>query len=87
MQVEQNVVTDVVHRLRRVEGQIGGLVKMIEGGRECREVVVQLAAASRALDRVGFRIISSGLAQCAVGSGEQAAIDRGELEKLFLALA
>lgn len=87
MQVEQDVLTDVVHRLRRVEGQLGGLVRMIETGRDCREVVTQLAAASRALDRVGFRIISSGLAHCATAPDEQGEADRRELERLFLTLA
>lgn len=87
MRVDEDVMGDVINRLRRVEGQIGGLIRMIETGRECREVVTQLAAASRALDRAGFRIISSGLAHCSAESGEQAAADRSELEKLFLTLA
>ena len=57
MQVQAAQLTDVVDRLRRVEGQISGIVKMIEQGRECKDVVTQLAAASRALDKAGFKII------------------------------
>ncbi len=49
----------------------------------------QLAAASRALDRAGFKIIATGLQQCAVSSdGDDAAdADRAQLERLFLSLA
>ena len=55
-----------------------------------RKVQGQLGAASRALDRVGFRIVASGLKECVAGASAgspQAEIDRNELERLFLALA
>ena len=45
----------VVNRLRRAQGQIGGILKMIEEGRDCKDVVTQLAAVNRALDRAGSR--------------------------------
>jgi DNA-binding FrmR family transcriptional regulator len=81
---------DVIRRLRRAQGQIGGVIRMIEDGQDCAEVLIQLAAAARALDRAGFKIISSGLCQCVLdeqaGRG-QAAAERARLEKLFLALA
>ncbi|MER7516984.1 metal-sensitive transcriptional regulator [Streptomyces sp. NPDC126499] len=54
----------VLNRLRRAQGQISGVIRMIEEGRDCEEVVTQLAAASRALDRAGFAIIATGLQQC-----------------------
>lgn len=90
MQLEDaDALAEVVKRLRRVQGQIGGIVAMIEEGRECADVVTQLAAASKALDRAGLKIIVTGLAQCLTGDGEgtPAAADRKQLEKLFLALA
>ena len=66
------------------------LTHMIEEGQECSDVLTQLAAAARALDRAGFKIIASGLCQCVLdeqaGRGEAAA-ERARLEKLFLALA
>jgi DNA-binding FrmR family transcriptional regulator len=40
---------------------------IFEEGRDCADVMTQLAAASRALDRAGFKIIATGLQQCAVG--------------------
>jgi DNA-binding FrmR family transcriptional regulator len=50
-------------------------------------VVTQLAAASRALDRAGFKIIATGLGQCAASGDGTADADRAKLERLFLSLA
>ncbi len=90
MDVDSQVMADVIKRLRRAQGQVGGVIKMIEEGRDCAEVITQLAAASRALDRAGFKIIATGLTQCALaqknGNGP-AGDDQAQLEKLFLSLA
>jgi CsoR family transcriptional regulator, copper-sensing transcriptional repressor len=88
MDVDSQTMADVIKRLRRAQGQIGGVIKMIEEGRDCADVVTQLAAASRALDRAGFKIIATGLQQCALRRGDGVAdTDRAQLEKLFLSLA
>jgi len=75
----------VIARLRRAEGQLAGVLRMIEEDRECREVVTQLAAVSKAIDRAGFAMIAQGMKQCA--SDPDGEIDAAMLEKLFLALA
>ncbi|MDQ1013951.1 MULTISPECIES: metal-sensitive transcriptional regulator [Streptomyces] len=81
----------VVNRLRRAQGQIAGVIKMIEEGRDCEDVVTQLSAASRALDRAGFAIIATGLQQCLtdgdMAASEDREVMRARLEKLFLSLA
>jgi DNA-binding FrmR family transcriptional regulator len=89
MQVNEDTVRDVIRRLRRAEGQIRGIIGMLESGRECAEVVTQLAAVSRALDRAGFKIIASGLQQCvaAAEAGEDQRANLEQMEKLFLSLA
>jgi DNA-binding FrmR family transcriptional regulator len=87
MDVDSETMASVTRRLKRAQGQIGGVLKMIEDGRDCADVVTQLAAASRALDRAGFQIIATGLQQCADNGGEAAAADRARLERLFLSLA
>lgn len=87
MQVQEDAVGDVIKRLRRAEGQIRGVIAMLETGRDCAEVVTQLAAVSRALDKAGFKIIASGLEQCVSGDGEDRAADLAKMEKLFLSLA
>lgn len=86
MKIEDDVVGSVVNRLRRAEGQLGGIIRMLREGRDCSEVITQLAAVSRALDKAGFAIIASGLEQC-IAAGEDGRVDRAQLERLFLSLA
>ena len=90
MNIDGDEVGDLLRRLRRAQGQIGGVIRMIEDGRECRDVLTQLAAAARALDRAGFKIIASGLCRCVLDEQSdpgQAAADREQLERLFLSFA
>jgi DNA-binding FrmR family transcriptional regulator len=90
---DEQTVTVVLNRLRRAHGQLAGVISMIEAGRDCKQVVTQLAAVSRALDRAGFKIVATGLRECLAGAqadggradGEM--LTEEELEKLFLALA
>jgi DNA-binding FrmR family transcriptional regulator len=79
----------VLSRLRRAQGQLTGVINMIEQGRACKDVVTQLAAVSRALDRAGFKIVATGLRHCITdnGNGTQTPLTEDELEKLFLSLA
>jgi DNA-binding FrmR family transcriptional regulator len=83
--VDRSEVQTIVKRLRRAEGQIAGVIRMLEEERDCSDVVVQVAAVSRALDKAGFAIIASGLRKCL--SGEDGTADPAELERLFLSLA
>ena len=85
MRVDDESAAAVLNRLRRAHGQLAGVIAMVESGRDCTEVVTQLAAVSRALDRAGFKIVASGMRQC-LASGDEAALEE-QLERLFLALA
>ncbi|MFD5547279.1 metal-sensitive transcriptional regulator [Streptomyces goshikiensis] len=88
MKVDDDAVKSVLNRLRRAQGQLAGVIAMIEAGRDCKDVVTQLAAVSKALDRAGFKIVASGMRQCMANADEkQAPMTEEELEKLFLALA
>lgn len=86
---DEEAIGVVLNRLRRANGQLTGVISMIEQGRDCKEVVTQLAAVSRALDRAGFKIVATGLRQCLTGDTPENAqpMTEAELEKLFLALA
>ncbi len=86
MTVDEEAIGAVLNRLRRAQGQLAGVISMLESGRDCKEVVTQLAAVSRALDRAGFKIVASGMRQCLAADG-QAPMSQDELERLFLALA
>lgn len=68
--------------------QVGGLIRMIEAGRDCTEVVTQLPVAGRALDEAGIRILSTGLKQCLANADDpDAGIDIDRPGQLFRTLA
>lgn len=88
MAVDEDARGSVLNRLRRAQGQLAGVIAMIEAGRDCKDVVTQLAAVSRALDRAGFKIVASGMRQCmAAADASEPPMSQEELEKLFLTLA
>ena len=80
MQFPEETSADVIARLRRLEGQVRGLQRMVDEQAECRDIVTQLAAAKGALDRVGFKLMLAALSH-AEGA------DSDELERLFLKLS
>ncbi len=87
VELKPDEMVGVVNRLRRAQGQIGGVVRMIEEGRDCKDIVTQLAAVNRALDRAGFAIIATSLKQCLIEPDGADSVDTQALEKLFLSLA
>ena len=92
MELDKDEMVKVGNRLRRAQGQLAAVVRMLDEGRSCEEVVTQLSAVSRALDRAGFAMIASGMRQCLVQSenaadGDAPTLDVQKLEKLFLSLA
>ncbi len=85
MKLDPKDLEDVIKRLRRAQGQLGGVIRMLEEGRDCAEIVTQLAASSKAVTRAGFIVIARGMRECIESDGD---IDNVEnLEKLFLSLA
>lgn len=90
MQLDPQEMTKVSNRLKRAQGQLAAVVRMLDEGRDCEDVVTQLSAVSRALDRAGFAIIASGMKQCLTNpesADEEPTLDVAKLEKLFLSLA
>jgi CsoR family transcriptional regulator, copper-sensing transcriptional repressor len=75
-------VDRVLNRLRRIEGQVRGLQRMIEEGKECEQVLTQLSAVKSALDRVGIHLISHRMKEC-LETGAQADIDEAAMEQAF----
>ncbi|MGK2957278.1 MAG: metal-sensitive transcriptional regulator [Acidimicrobiales bacterium] len=89
MQLPDEVLDDLRKRLRRVAGQVQGIERMLDEGRECRDVVTQISAANRALEQTGFRLVSAGLTYC-LSNPEEAKADGypiEEVEKMFMRLA
>jgi len=89
MELDKDEMAKVSNRLKRAQGQLAAVVRMLDEGRDCEDVVTQLSAVSRALDRAGFAIIASGMRQCMTRSDEggDETLDVQKLEKLFLSLA
>lgn len=77
----------VINRIKRASGQLSGVLRMLEEGRECEDVVTQLAAVSKALDRAGFAIVATGLQSCLADGEGIDSLDVKKMEKLFLSLA
>ncbi|QZY29624.1 metal-sensitive transcriptional regulator [Nocardioides coralli] len=87
MELRPEEMGSVINRIKRAQGQLGGVLRMLEEGRECEDVVMQLAAVSRALDRAGFAIVATGLRQCLTEGEDDEGLDVARMEKLFLSLA
>jgi len=87
MELDSEAMRPTINRIKRAQGQLAGVLRMLEEGRDCEDVVTQLAAVSRALDRAGFAIIATGLRQCLIEGNDIEALDVQRLEKLFLSLA
>jgi DNA-binding FrmR family transcriptional regulator len=89
MQLPEPVVDDVRKRLRRAAGQVQAVERMLVEGKECRDVVTQLSAATKALEQAGFKLVAAGLTYC-LDNPDDAAADGYPLEaveRMFMKLA
>ncbi len=84
--LEPQDLEPVIKRLRRAQGQLAGVLNMITENRECGDIVTQMAAVSKAIDRAGFTMIAAGLQQC-IRSDEDESEARERLEKMFMSLS
>lgn len=89
MELPEETVADLHRRLRKVEGQIRGIQGMLADGRDCRDVVTQMSAASKAMDQAGFLLVSAGLQWCLEDPERSAAegYELADVQKLFTKLA
>ncbi len=67
-----------VARLRRIEGQVKGIQRMLEEGRACEDVITQIMAARAALDKVALTVMAEHMEECMTQSTEikKATIER-----------
>lgn len=89
MQPPNDRVEDLRLRLRKVVGQVKAIERMLADGRECRDVLTQLSAANKALERVGFILLAASLRRC-IEDPEASAADGyqlADIQRLFLKLA
>jgi len=89
MELPPTVIDDVRKRLHRVSGQLAGIERMLDEGRECKDVVTQMTAATKALEQAGFRLVAAGLTYCIAhpDEAEAAGYPLEAVEKMFMKLA
>ena len=87
VQLPADELGPVLNRIKRAQGQLAGVLRMLEEGSDCEDVVTQLAAVSRALDRAGFAIVATGLRECLSSGVGVDSLDVQKMERLFLSLA
>jgi DNA-binding FrmR family transcriptional regulator len=89
MKMPEDVVEDVRRRLHRVAGQVQAIERMLDDGRECRDVVTQISAATKALEQAGFRLVAAGLTYCVQNpdDAEAEGYPLEEVQRMFMKLA
>jgi DNA-binding FrmR family transcriptional regulator len=89
MEIPDDVLVDLQKRLRRAEGQVRAVQRMLDERAECRDVVTQISAASKALEQVGFRLLAAGLAYCTEHpeEAEASGYPLREVERMFMKLS
>lgn len=78
MHSSQSNRQDLLNRLRRIEGQVRGLQRMVEDDRYCLDILTQLAAVQAALKRVGWSLLEQHSRRCvadALQHGDQEKVD------------
>ena len=89
MQLPDDTIADLQRRLRRAEGQVRGVHQMLTEGRDCRDIVTQLSAATKALEQTSFLLVAAGLTWC-VSAPERAAAEGCSIDnvnKMFVKIA
>jgi DNA-binding FrmR family transcriptional regulator len=68
--LDYNYNDDIKKRLRRIEGQVRGVLRLMDEGKSCKEVVNQLSAVRNASDRALAQIVAENLQQCLLEAQE-----------------
>ncbi len=84
---DEDQVLAITKRLKRAHGQLGAVVRMLEEGRSCEDIVTQMAAVGKAINTAAFTLISSSLKECIADPTIDSDLVTEKLQKLFLSLA
>ena len=89
MELPLETIDDLQKRLRRVEGQVRGIQQMLDDQRDCRDLVTQIVAATKALEQTGFVLVAAGLTWCLQHPKQSAAegYELADVQKMFMKLA
>ncbi len=87
MELDPTDVKAIITRMKRANGHLASVIRMMEEGADCEDVLTQLAAVTKAINRSGYAIVATGLQQCLEAGDGLESVDVKKMEKLFLALA
>ena len=87
MELQPDELRPLINRAKRAHGHLAKVISMMEEGKECEDVLTQLAAVLKALERTGYGIVATGLQQCMAAGDGPNSVDVKKMEKLFLGLA
>jgi DNA-binding FrmR family transcriptional regulator len=87
MDLEPTEIKAVITRMKRANGHLSSVIRMMEEGSSFEDVLTQLAAVNKALSRAGYAIVATGLQHCIAEGDGLEGVDVKKMEKLFLALA
>ena len=74
---------ELLTRLARVEGQVGGVARMVEEDRYCIDVLTQIAAIRAALDGISLGLLDDHALHCILGDGEAPGDPREQIDELM----
>ena len=83
----EETVAAITARIKRAQGQLGAVARMLEEGRSCDEVIHQMSAVSKAVNTAAFTLISASLEECIIEGRKDQKQVSDKLQKLFLSLA
>ena len=86
MRLEPDEIKAITTRLKRANGHLASVIRMLEEGAECEDALMQLAAVNKAVSRGGYALVATGLHRC-LSEGGPDSIDTKKMEKLFLSFA
>ena len=84
---DEEQLVAIAKRIKRAQGQLGAVARMLEEGRNCEEIVTQMSAVSKAVNTAAFTLLSTSLRECIVDDKNDSKAVQEKLQKLFLSLA
>jgi DNA-binding FrmR family transcriptional regulator len=80
--IMEKIKEELIIRLKKIEGQIKGVLKMIEEGRDCDEILIQVASLRSAVNKIGVIILENYLKMC-INKINKEKMDFEEIENFF----
>jgi DNA-binding FrmR family transcriptional regulator len=84
---DEEQIALISNRLKRAQGQLGAVLRMMEEGRNCDEIITQMSAVSKAINTAAFTLLTSSMKECLIEKRKNSDEISENLQKLFLSLA